>query len=69
MLEMKMDFSVLDSMRKTINEQNLEHDGLIKIENFKKMFYSFFNNGRGDNIDAIYDQLLPLIIVTEDFQD
>ena len=69
MLEMKMDFRVLDSMRKTINEQNLEHDGLIKIENFKKMFYSFFNNGRGDNIDPIYDQLLPLIIFTEDFKD
>ena len=69
MLEMKMDFRVLDSMRKNINEQNLEHDGLIKVENFKKMFYSFFNNGRGDNIDPIYDQLLPLIIVTEDFQD
>jgi len=56
-------------MRKTINEQNLDHNGLIKIDNFKKMFYSYFSYGRGDNVDTIYNELMPLITVTEIIQD
>lgn len=55
-------------MRKTINQQNLIHNELIKIENFKKVFYSFFTQ-KWDNVEAIYEQLLPLITVTEIFQD
>ena len=42
MHEYKMDNRVLNNMRKSMNELIEDERGLMKIEDFRKMFFTFY---------------------------
>jgi len=65
MQELGMDNRVLNNMRQNMNEQIQDDHGLMKIEEFHKMFFTAFGRIPEYKKKVIYDLLLPIIEVAK----
>ena len=61
MQELGMDNRVLNNMRQCMNEQIEDERGLMKIEEFRAMFFTAFGRIPETKKQTIYELLLPMI--------
>lgn len=69
MMELNVDHRTLNQMRETMNKQIEDEKGLMKKEDFRKMFFTAFGSKNRDKTETIYFMLLPIIENTEDEDD
>jgi len=60
-----MDNRILNQMRQTMNESIEDERGLMKRQDFRKMFFTSFGRKNPDAKVAIYEMLLPIIRVED----
>lgn len=61
MLFLRMDNRVLNSMRQVMNESIEDERGLMKVEQFVRMFDTAFKQSSESNKKTVKDMLVPLI--------
>lgn len=62
MHELNMDNRVLNNMRQTMNEQIDDERGLMKADDFKRMFFTAYRAVTEDKKQTVFNMLLPLIM-------
>ena len=58
---LNLDNRILNNLRLNLNEMIQDERGLVDVETFKKMFFTFFKGERGAN--QIYEMLQPAVSV------
>lgn len=66
MFELQMDNRVLNQMRQSMNEQIEDERGLMKVDDFKKMFFTAYGRVSMKNKTIVYNMLLPTIMADMD---
>jgi hypothetical protein len=67
MLYFRMDNRVLNNMRQSMNEMIKDDQGLMSVEDFKQMFYTYFRHSAENSKATIFEMLLPLIQTRPNF--
>ena len=62
-----MDNRIFNNLKQQLNEMIEDEKALISIEEFRKMFFTFFKGE--DKASIIYEKLLPQITVVVDADD
>ena len=62
-----MDNRIFNNLKQQLNEMIEDEKALIQVEEFRKMFFTFFK--RENKASSIYEKLLPQIIIIDDDEE